>query len=455
MNVLWNTLALLIVAAVLVFLHEAGHFFTAKAFGMRVYTFSFGFGWRLFGLQRRGGRLRFSLGPLRVKPTAADMEIGTDYRISAIPFGGYVTLQGENLSEPVTGDPREFRTRPRWQQLIVYSAGVALNIVLAFVLATALVWKQGIVFDEPTEAPVVQGVVAGSGAAEAGLQSGDRLISIDGRDARDEMVRYDLIDTSPGSRRTLLIERDGSRSAVPLTIGMDDKHHLGLPGFYLSTARPIIASVEPGGPAERAGIRAGDTIVRIEDLEAPTPGQVQAIIQASADKHVSLVVERSGARVPVDVVPEKRERGTLVGVLFAPGPMRTVGLAGASVEGARFCWRNATLLFVTIRKYLRGQLSPRAMSGPLELAQISGERLRQSTAAFLELLAFVSVQLGIINLLPIPVLDGGHIFLLLVEGTIRRSLPDVLKEWVMLAGLAVLLLFGGVVIYFDVLKTIF
>lgn len=455
MKVLSDIFALLIVFCVLVFLHEAGHFFAAKAFGIRVYTFSFGFGWRLFGFQHRGGRLRFSIGPLRHKPSAGDDSIGTDYRVSAIPFGGYVTLQGESLSEDVSGDPREFRTRPRWQQLVVYVAGVALNIVLAFALATGLVWKQGFVFEDSTDPPVVQGIAPGSPAERAGLRSGDRLIQVEGRDAMDEVTLYEEIYYSPGATKTLLIERNGERKAVQLTIGMDPKYHLGVPGFSLASAESIIASVEPGAPADRAGIRPGDRIVRAGDIDAPTQGQVQALVQKSAGVAVPLVVERDGARNPIEVVPEARGEVALIGVGFAPGPMRDVGLLGASVEGARYCWRNATLLFVTIKKLVRGQLSPRAMSGPLELAQVSGMKWRQSTSAFLELLAFVSVQLGIMNMLPIPVLDGGHIFLLLVEGAIRRPLPDVLKEWVMLAGLAALLLFGGVVIFFDIVKTWF
>jgi regulator of sigma E protease len=455
MNVFSDIFALLIVFGVLVFLHESGHFFTAKAFGIRVYTFSFGFGWRLFGLQRRDGRLKFSLGPLRRRAAPGDETTGTDYRISLVPFGGYVTLQGESLSEDVTGDPKEFRTRPRWQQLIVYSAGVALNILLAFAIASGLIWHQGFVFDEPQGPPVIQGIEDKSPAALAGLKAGDRLIAVDGRDARDEVTLYEEIYYSPGSTKTLLIEREGQRRAVAITLGMDPKYHLGVPGFHLASAEPIIATVEPDSPASHAGILPGDRIVRAGEIDAPTQGQVQALVQASGGTALPFVLEREGGRVSISVTPEKREKVAVVGVMFAPGPMRKVGLSGAAVEGGRYCWRNATLLFVTIKKLLRGQLSPRAMSGPLELAQVSGMRWRQSTEAFLELLAFVSVQLGIMNLLPIPVLDGGHMFLLMVEGVIRRSLPDVLKEWVMLAGLAALVLFGGVVIFFDIVKTWF
>ena len=210
MNVLAKSLdalsyvaALLLAMSPLVFLHEAGHFFTARSLGIRVYTFSFGFGWRLFGFQRRDGRLKFSIGPLGRKPTADDATIGTDYRVSAIPFGGYVMLQGESLAEPVTGDRREFRTRPRWQQQIVFGAGVALNIVLAFAIWAVLFYRQGGVFEEPTDPLVVHDVVAGSAAERAGLLAGDKLLQIEGQDARDEMVLYKEIRLSAGEMRTL------------------------------------------------------------------------------------------------------------------------------------------------------------------------------------------------------------------------------------------------------------
>jgi regulator of sigma E protease len=279
MTVLSDLFALGIVFCVLVFLHEAGHFFTAKAFGIRVYTFSFGLGWRILGLQRVDGRWRFSIGPLRRKPAPGDDSVGTDYRISAIPFGGYVTLQGEQLSEAVTGDSREFRSRPRWQQLVVYVAGVALNIVLAFVLATALIWRQGVVFERPTEPPIVEKVEPGSSAEQAGLRPGDRLIAVEGRDARDEMTYFDELIYSPGSARTLLVERSGERRSIQVTVGSDPKYRLGVPGFTLASSEPII-SRRSGMPAESAG-SSGDRIVRVGRLTSDS-AQVQAIAEASA-----------------------------------------------------------------------------------------------------------------------------------------------------------------------------
>jgi regulator of sigma E protease len=295
-------------------------------------------------------------------------------------------------------------------------------------------------------------VTPGSGAEKAGLKSGDRLLEIEGRDARDQVTLYEEILYAPGVTKSLLVERDGARKSVQLTIGMDDKYHLGVPGFTFQD-RPVILSVEEGGPAEQAGIQTGDTIVQIEDREAPSAAEIQAIVRSKEGSPVHLQVERGGTRVPIDVTPRKHDKAVLIGVRFAPGPVRKVGLGGAAAEGARYCGRTATLLFITIKQLVKGQISPRAMSGPLELAQVSGDRWREGPAAFIELLAFVSMQLGIMNLLPIPGLDGGHMLILLVEGAIRRALPDRIKQWVITSGFALLLLFAGVVIWFDIIKT--
>lgn len=452
MTILSNVFALLIVLCLLVLLHEAGHFFAARAFGIRPYVFSFGIGWRVLGIQWRNGRWAVSFGPLRSYPSP-DVDVGTDYRISLIPFGGYVMLQGESLSEEVTGDAREFRTRPRWQQLIVYVAGVALNIVLAWCLATALIWKQGVVFDTPTDPPAIQSVTAGSPAETAGLRAGDRLIEIEGKDARDPFTYYEDIVYAPGAVKTLLIERNGERKTVEITLGMDKKYHLGVSGFTIQDD-PVIMSVDAGSPAEKAGLNRGDRIVRIEERLAPSAGEIQGIIKAKEGGPVRLEVDRDGKRLQFDVTPMKRDGVTpLIGIHFAPGAMRQVGLLGAAVEGVRYCKRTAALLFITIKKIAAGYISLRAMSGPIELAQVSGERWRQGPAAFIDLLALVSLQLGIINLLPIPGLDGGHMLILSVESVIRRALPERVKQWVVTSGFALLLLFAGIVIWLDVVKT--
>lgn len=442
---------LLIVLGILVLLHEAGHFFTARLFGIRPYIFSFGIGWRLFGSQKRNGRWTFSVGPSR-RPSPGD-DLGTDYRVSAIPFGGYVMLQGESLSEAVTGDPREFRTRPRWQQFIVFVAGVALNIVLAFVLVTWLYWSDGFVPEEPKDPPTVLDVVHGSGAEAAGLLPGDKLIEIEGRDARDSMVFLEEILYAPNSTRAVLVERNGERKTLSVPIGMDAKYHLGVPGFTRgSGGSPIVIAVVQGSPADRAGLRRGDKVVRIGDRDHPLPEDITAVIKNSEGREVALEVQRGSIRVPVRVIPEKVDKELKIGVQFPLGPGREVGLAGAAAGAYTYCRQTSVLLFVTLKQMIRWKISARAMSGPLELAKVARESWREGPVSFLQLLAFVSLQLGIINLLPVPGLDGGHILILLVEGTIRRELPERVKQWVITTGFAALLVFAGFVLFYDVVK---
>jgi len=451
MTVLSNLFALLLVLCILVLLHEWGHFFTARLFGIRPYIFSFGIGWRLVGLQKREGRWRVSFGPPRDwAPPGPDT--GTDFRISMIPFGGYVMLQGESLSEAVTGDAKEFRTRPRWQQLIVYAAGVTLNIILAWALVTGLFINRGFAPSDDTGPLVVGKVQPGSGAEKAGLLSGDKILQIEGHDASDPMVLTEQILYAPNTTKTLLIDRDGTQKTLQIPIGSDAKYHIGLPDFSFRGVNPMISEVAPGQPAERAGLAQGDLIVGINGRSDPTSEEVQGIITKSAENQaIHLDIDRDGVRKSVDVTPELMKDGVRrIGIVFGHG--KRVGVVGAAVEGARYCRDNATLLFLTIKHLVRMDISARVLSGPIEIAKASGESLRTGPSAFILLLAFVSIQLGVINLFPIPGLDGGHMLILIVEGIFRRELPERVKQWVVTTGFAMLLLFAGVVMYFDIVK---
>jgi regulator of sigma E protease len=450
MTVLSNLFALLLVLCILVLLHEWGHFFTARLFGIRPYIFSFGIGWRLIGFQKRGGRWRVAFGPPREwAPPGPDT--GTDFRISMIPFGGYVMLQGESLSEAVTGDAQEFRTRPRWQQFIVYGAGVTLNIILAWVLVTGLYIHKGFAPSDETGPLVVGTVQKRSGAEKAGLRAGDKILQIEGRDATDPMVLTEEILYAPNTTKTLLVERDGTQTTIQLPIGMDPKYHIGLPDFSFRGINPMISDVAPGQPAGLAGLAQGDVIVGVNGRPDPTSEEVQEIIKSTENQPVRLEVDRDGERKTIEVTPVKMDDGVRrIGIVFGHG--RRVGIAGAAVEGARYCRDNATLLFLTIKHLVRMDISARVLSGPIEIAKASGDSLRTGPAAFILLLAFVSIQLGVINLFPIPGLDGGHMLILIVEGIFRRELPERVKQWVVTTGFAMLLLFAVVVMYYDVVK---
>ena len=437
--VIESAVAFIVVLGILVLAHEFGHYATAKIFGVRVETFSVGFGPRLFGFQKGG----------------------TDYRVSAIPVGGYVKMLGENPDEARTGDAAELSSRPRWQRFLVFVMGAVLNIVLAVVVMTAFFYRTGRSLDLPQTPPVVQEVTAGSPAEKAGLKVGDRLLEVEGKDARIPSVLVEEIFLSPGTTKKLTIERAGARIQTEMEIGVDPKDHSGESGMKLvgeaeegppgEDTNPV-DKVVPGSPAERAGIRPGDKIVEINGKELPGRSELISVIRAAAGRTVALGILREGRRVDLDVVPETVEGGARIGVEFV---RERISLRAAFTESLRYNRENAALLFVTLKKLVRGDVSPRVMSGPGEIAAAARQAYHAGLDGFLHFLAFVSLQLGIINLFPIPMLDGGHILILLVEGTIRRDLSAVLKERVMQAGLIFLLLFAGIVIYFDVVKLAF
>jgi regulator of sigma E protease len=433
------TLAFVVVLGILVLIHEFGHFAMAKLLRIRVEAFSVGFGPRLFGV-RRGD---------------------TDYRVSAIPLGGYVKMTGENPDEVATGDPAELSSRPRWQRFLVFVMGALLNIVLAVVVMAVVFYRTGAMLDTPKTPPVVKEVAAGSSAEKAGVRPGDRIVQIEGKDARDPAVMVEEIFLSPGTEKTLLLQRDGGTIKARIEIGSDSRYHSGETGMKLAFDEDESApnadtnrveEVRAASPAEKAGLKAGDRIVAIGGRELPGRSDLVSQIRSSAGKPVALGILRGSQRLEVEVTPESVEGAGQIGIAF-PHPRLTVGQSLR--ESVRYNMSNAAVLFITLKKLVRGDVSPRVMSGPGEIAAAARQAAHSGLDPFLHFLAFVSLQLGIINLLPIPMLDGGHVFILLVEGTIRRELSTVLKERVMQAGLVFLLLFAGVVIYFDIVKMAF
>jgi regulator of sigma E protease len=432
MAIIESAVAFIVVLGILVLIHEFGHFATAKLLSVRVETFSVGFGPRLFGV--RWG--------------------DTDYRVSAVPLGGYVKMT-------ITGDPAELSGRPRWQRFLVFVMGAALNIVLAIGVMTVFFYRTGQALEPPDTPPVVTEVADGSAAERAGIRSGDRLIQVAGKDARIPTVLIEEIFLSPGTTKRLVLDREGERIETDIEIGYESKYRSGETGMKLTSETEeepptedtnVIEKVIPDTPAERAGIQPGDKIVSVDGLELPTRSQLVTVIQQAPGGRVTLGILRAGRELEIEVAPEDSGGTGAIGVWFVRERM---SLAAAFTASLRYNRSNATLLFVTLKKLLRGDVSLRVMSGPGEIAAAARQAYRSGLDVFLHFVAFVSLQLGIINLLPIPMLDGGHIFILLIEGTIRRDLSAVLKERVMQAGLVFLLLFAGVVIYFDIVKLAF
>jgi regulator of sigma E protease len=436
-DLLQTTLSFVLVLGILVFIHELGHFSVAKLFGIGVPVFSLGIGPRLFGFTRKG----------------------TEYRVSALPLGGYVRLAGDEADEARTGGPEEFLSRPKWQRLLVYAAGATFNIVFAILAGTAMFRAYG--KDEvsiPDAFPVVVDVVAGSPAEQAGVRPGDRIVSIAGRDARDPQTEAEEVTLSPNTRKQVVVEREGSRVTLEVPTGQDPVFHLGFPGWIPvreGMGPAVIDQVVSGTPAHRAGLEVGDKVLGLDDRSPVSEPDLRAMILASPGREIRLRVERKGEAVTVPVTPADEGGKGRIGVNFRPpSTHRDLGLTEAFEESIAFNGAMTRSVFLTLKKLLRFEISLRAFSGPIGIAQVSREAVK-TFETFLYFLTLISLQLGVLNLLPVPVLDGGHILILLTEALIRRDLSDKVKERVTQAGLVFLLAFFCVVMYFDVIKTWF
>ena len=423
-----------LVLGILVSIHELGHFLMAKFLRIGVRVFSIGFGPRIAGF-RRGG---------------------TDYRVAALPLGGYVRLAGDESDEHRTGAPDEFLTRSRWQRFLVYVAGPVFNIILALALTWAVLWAFGEAV--PGDRPVVVAVYPGTGAEAAGILPGDRILEIEGRDAIDLQVVFEEILMSPESTRMVLIERDGLQQTIQLETGADERYHMGFPGWELRTSgsgEPIrIGTVIPGTPADLAGLVAGDRIVGAEDQEQIGEVALRALLSLSPGRPVTLQVEREGERFSLTLTPLEEDGKGKIGVtLYTLIPKQPLGAGAAVTAAVRVNIERSSTLFFVLKKLFSGQLSIRAFSGPLEIAQFSRFAVRSGLETFLTFLAFISLQLGILNLLPVPILDGGHILILTVESIMGRDMSEQVKERAMQAGMVLLLAFFGAVLTFDVIKT--
>jgi regulator of sigma E protease len=425
---LTELLSFIFALGVIIVVHEAGHLLVAKAFGVRVLTFSVGFGKRIWGF-RRGE---------------------TEYQLSAVPLGGYVRLGGENLEES-TGDPREFLSKPRWQRILVYLAGPAMNVVLAVCLFAGL-FMVGIELPNLPDMPsLIGGVEAGSSAARAGLQRGDRIVKVNGKAAESwHDVLIELI-TSPEKPVQLEVARGEKTFTAAVTPKLIPKEGAGdWAGLYPSL-RPQITKVEAGSPAAAAGFRAGDEIRKVDGLPVADSKDFVSYIEKRAGTPVGVEIFRDAAAQTLTVVP-RNDNGTGkigVGIGFFQryGPLR------AFTESVRYNVQIVHDTFQIVGKIFSRQISAKsAFAGPLEIAKQSGEAARRGFKELLNLMGFISISIAIMNLMPIPILDGGQILILAIEEVIRRDLSLRFKEVIAQVGLIMILLLMGFVIYFDVLK---
>ena len=434
MSWLWEgALPFIGVLGSVVLFHEFGHYLAAKWFGITVEVFSVGFGPRIWGFVYNG----------------------TEYRISWIPLGGYVKLRGETASEDGTPlEPGDLMAHSRLQRFIVFVMGAVFNLATAFSLTTLIYMKGVQEFSYLYEPPVVGEVDPDSPARAAGLQPGDRILSFGGKPVSNwKELQIEML-LSPRQTRDIVLQRGGETLTFSLTI-QATKSDVGRPGIFPATP-VVVGSLQPGWPAEKAGLKRGDRLVAIDGAEIQTVTSVYQTIQGSAGKSLRFTIEREGKTFDTSIVPIAEDGKGRIGFIPTPPTVtRTYPFLEAARQSVRQNLESIGLVFVTFRKLLARELSFKAFSGPVDLYRFSGEAAEEGLIPFLQLIAFVSLQLGIINLFPIPPLDGGHLFTLTIEGILRRDLSTALKERVMQAGLILLLLFMGTVIYFDISKNFF
>jgi regulator of sigma E protease len=430
-----------VILGFMILIHEFGHYAAAKLLGVRVEVFSIGFGKRLLGF-RRGE---------------------TDYRIAAIPLGGYVKMSGENPMDERTGDPREFLSHPRWHRFIIAIAGPAMNIVLAIGLLTGVYmvhYETPVFLDKPA---VISWIKQDSPAAKAGLQPGDRIIRIDGVENPTWEQVYLKVMLSPNQPLDVTVLRDGKdveKQIVPVAV---TSNQVGSAGWYADES-VIVGNLESKMPAAKAGIKEGDKVVAMDGKPLPSIDAMIERLQESKDKPVQLTVVRDGKTLNFTVQPvlanagpdsptEKRYR-----IGFQNAPETKVSKLSPSDAFNRSLEENkkgSVLILQLVEKLVERKISMRTISGPIGIAQQAGEAAQEKGwIPLLALTSAISLNLGIFNLLPIPILDGGVILLLFVESIIRRDISLQIKERIYQAAFVFLVLFAALVIYNDLAKTL-
>jgi regulator of sigma E protease len=401
---------------------------------MRVFIFSFGFGKRLFG---------FKWGD-------------TDCRVSAIPLGGYVKLEGEpgdHISEDTAslGDGRDFLSRPRWQRFLVYLAGPAMNALLTITVLTGFYMVGFAVDASRFDRPIIGALDPGSPAEKAGLVPGDEILSIDGKPLPSwEDAQYHIL-LRPETSLALRVRGASGEREVTLRSEATSAERIGSIGVH-----PLVrvGQVLPGQPAEAAGVKSDDAILAIDGKSLRSFSEIPPLVAAGAGRELVFRILRDGQPLELRIAPRDTGSGPRVGI--APKTvLKKFGPAGALAEAVRWTWDMTTQTFDVVARLVTAQISPKTMMGPLGIAQASGDAARGGAGSLLFLVAVISLQVGILNLFPLAPLDGGHLAILAVEGVARRDLSPLVKGWIMNAGAAVIFLLIGLVLYSDISKMAF
>jgi len=450
MKMLIFVAAFLVAIGILVAVHEFGHYWVAKKLGFKVLRFSIGFG----------------------KPVL--MRVGrdadrTEYCLAAIPLGGYVKLLDEREGEVLPEElQRSFTRKPILHRIAVLLAGPAMNLIFAALLYAIL----AMVGTEVVK-PVVGQVRFDGPAADAGLRRGDLIVRVGDRDVEDtEQLQMDLLrQVADDAVIPMRVRRDGSERALTLRV-TSDRRPLTEPGRLLQglgfdlaswKAESVVQSAPQGSAGARAGLRAGDRLLAVNDQPIGNSSDFISVVTGSAGREISIDVQRAGARVRiVTVVPRVTEQGRTVGrlgIALAEGPrawppglveMRRFGPLAALAVGVHKTWEMSSITVQMLSRIVTGQVSAKNISGPISIAEFAGISAYLGATAFIGFLAIISVSLGVLNLLPVPLLDGGQVVYQLVEAAKGSPLSERAQNLGQQVGIALLVVLMSLAFYNDI-----
>jgi regulator of sigma E protease len=434
-----TAIGIVLVLGVIILVHEWGHFIIARLFGVRVDVFSIGFGPRLFG---------FKVGD-------------TDWRLSAVPLGGYVRMAGQDIADvdssdqAPTGAPDELMSKKRWQRALISVAGPTVNLLFPILLLSTYYLIAGIPYAAFLSKPIVVAASPSQQSAENSLQAGDHVLSVNNlKNPTWEQVQSLLSRTAPGTSLSVEVENNGATR----TVSLPWKNDPGSRPFGYLPIPARISEVASGTPASHAGLRAGDVVRAIDGQKIEYWDQFVDLVRGSGGKTLQLEVERAGQTVTLAVTPKQGIADTSdtkyqIGV--APEPAlayKRVGLAQSVSEARSRTWDIVEETFGVFGKLFSGRVSVKQLQSVVGISRAAGEAVSQGPFIVINLMALISVNLGILNLLPIPILDGGHILLLSLEGLRRRDFSLAFKERFIQVGLVFLLVLFAYVMYNDVAR---
>lgn len=422
-------LSFVIALGILVFVHELGHFLVAKWSGIRVERFSLGMPPRMVG---------FQYGE-------------TDYCLSWIPFGGYVKMAGQADvgSEEITGQPWEFPSKSVWTRMAVVAAGPFMNFLFAFFALAFLYANYGIDTSESTRIDPREDSVAQS----VGLLPGDEVVSVDGEEVDNAYRLMETLEAAEFGQVQLVVQREGKLFDVTLPAVGEEGYGLRL------MLPPVVGQVMQGEPAAEVGLLKGDEIVEVGGVAVVNWSDMSQEIRRHPDRQIALVWERDGVRMQGLITPRSFSEGDSqvgrIGISPKEGIRHHVGVGKAFELGLLGVYASSSMILDFLGQLFQGDRSTEELGGPLRIAQMAGETAEQGTKHFISFLAMLSVNLAIINLLPIPVLDGGHLMLFCVEAIMRRPLSMRLQERVQQVGSAIMLCIVALVMFNDLNQMVF